>query len=649
MIKMKKLLTIFLVPLFFILHSLFFPTPAQAQPASQHPDKNIKVRGWEPIVGQLNLIEFDHDIDPRAPQLSTLIAGEATPNITALYQVYEWDWTTNSRDGLYPRPPDAPLDFATLVSFAANGKSILVPESGYTLGSGLEVFVLYADANSITLQYTCGDSAAVGYTIHLVGFNIDGSLLAFYNQLDQAGRESLPALKAGARIGTGSGDILVAIRDTGSFMDPRWRSDWWQRLNAVSGQPLELTELSFDECGGGPPDEGCPVPDYDTDRCCPLEQGFNASSVLPGWLQTALNIFGDALRAVVRTTVKFDDNELKHAHVEELTQRYFGTNVSDFDDGVMKKLMPPNYLFIQSQDERQRVYRQWGKWEIDVEGEIEGEEDRTGIVEGADPHLYELDYAYDFLDAALTKIPGEEEEANVPLAVGDEELCHPVLASAHSSLIKVSDPKEESGEVLAAGEDLCHDVLEGNKHAACLGEETSDEGIQISFGSALASLLSGKIKVYPRFSFLRDIFFHTAGPQGLFRIFDLPGEEHDEYDGETEGDFKISVSLGVNVPTPPVPIPGWQPFWGISWDFAVENEAKVWETGTEKSVDDKIKQKLTPPTAEDSTTTYKAPSEPTIYLAANPTVQGSYHPQNISFAEKVGRTLGNWLGKLITL
>jgi hypothetical protein len=58
---------------------------------------------------------------------------------------------------------------------------------------------------------------------------VDPNLLALYRQADAAGRASLPALRNGQPLGTASGgQVLVAIRDCGSFLDPRSRKDWWQ-------------------------------------------------------------------------------------------------------------------------------------------------------------------------------------------------------------------------------------------------------------------------------------------------------------------------------------------------------------------------------------------------------------------------------------
>jgi hypothetical protein len=68
-----------------------------------------------------------------------------------------------------------------------------------------------------------------GYTVHVEGVTIAPDLLTLYQQLNSAGRSSLPALKEYQPIGAArASEILVAIRDTGTFMDPRSRKDWWR-------------------------------------------------------------------------------------------------------------------------------------------------------------------------------------------------------------------------------------------------------------------------------------------------------------------------------------------------------------------------------------------------------------------------------------
>jgi hypothetical protein len=54
------------------------------------------------------------------------------------------------------------------------------------------------------------------------------ALLDLYRAHDAQGRASLPALPAGQLVGlTEASRLGVAIRDNGTFMDPRSRKDWW--------------------------------------------------------------------------------------------------------------------------------------------------------------------------------------------------------------------------------------------------------------------------------------------------------------------------------------------------------------------------------------------------------------------------------------
>jgi hypothetical protein len=271
---MKKLLVYLL---FFFWWFLFPPTifgacspPNDYSSCPQlNPDLNINNRGYALIDGQLQYIPFQHPIDPNAPQLSTLFPGNPSPAITALYQVNDWNWSTNSPDGPIPRPPDLPsqYDWATLVGFLASpGQAVLVPASGYTIGEGNQAIVLYASPNSITIHYGLVDSVASGYTIHLQNIRVDPQLLSLYNQLNQEGREALPALAAGEKIGEAVGNsVLVSIRDSGAFMDPRWLYDWFQKLDPAVAKNLVLKWMrliasqKYGECQADQPFLGGPI------------------------------------------------------------------------------------------------------------------------------------------------------------------------------------------------------------------------------------------------------------------------------------------------------------------------------------------------------------------------------------------------------
>lgn len=201
--------------------------PPTDRPAENHPDLNLALRGYMPTSAYLGLVDYDPPTDPGAPQLPGLFDDNRTAAFIAAYRVYDWDWICNCRG--------APLATweVTLAGLAVMpGEIIRVPASGYDLGrtaAGYEVLVLYASTNRITLKYTREDNVINGYTLHLENMCVEPNLLALYQSWNAAGRASLPALFAGQGVGRAmSGEIGVAIRDTGSFMDPRSRKDWWQ-------------------------------------------------------------------------------------------------------------------------------------------------------------------------------------------------------------------------------------------------------------------------------------------------------------------------------------------------------------------------------------------------------------------------------------
>jgi hypothetical protein len=213
-------------------------SPRTDRPAESHPDLNLAIRGYAPTTGYLGLLDLDGSSDPSAPQLPGLFGDNRTPAITSVYQVYDWDWEHNIRGTLISKPPVTLAGFAT-----SQGEIIHVPDSGYNIGTadvvpllgvavgagGYEVLVLYASTDRITLKYTREDDVVRGYTLHIEDICVEPNLLALYEHWNELGRSSLPALSAGHGIGRARGDrVRVAIRDSGSFMEPRSRKDWWR-------------------------------------------------------------------------------------------------------------------------------------------------------------------------------------------------------------------------------------------------------------------------------------------------------------------------------------------------------------------------------------------------------------------------------------
>jgi hypothetical protein len=198
--------------------------PTTDPPAEEHPDLNLALRGYELTDAYKGLVDYSGGSDPGAPQLPGLFADNRTATFSNVYQVYGWDWECKCRGSLI-------TDWdVTLAGLAVTpGETIHVPDSGYSIGGGYEVLVLYATPERITLKYTPDDHVIGGYTLHVENICVEPRLLALYQSWNDAGRGHLPALRAGQAFGRARGDeIGVVIRDNGAFMDPRSRKDWWQ-------------------------------------------------------------------------------------------------------------------------------------------------------------------------------------------------------------------------------------------------------------------------------------------------------------------------------------------------------------------------------------------------------------------------------------
>jgi hypothetical protein len=203
--------------------SLSTAGPVTDRPPAEHADLNVKLRGWTPVGGTLGLVDIDGPTDTRAPKLYTFFPDDRVPVFVQNYAVYDWNWGTGSRGDVITAPEVTMTGFGTTA-----GEVLEVPSGGYDIGEGLQVRVLFADDDSITLKYTREDNVVSGYTLHVVGLCVEPTLRALYEANHAAGRVDLPALAGNQAFGRArSSEVLVSIRDTGSFMDPRSRKDWW--------------------------------------------------------------------------------------------------------------------------------------------------------------------------------------------------------------------------------------------------------------------------------------------------------------------------------------------------------------------------------------------------------------------------------------
>jgi len=195
------------------------------RPAAEHPDLNVKIRGFSNTGGTLGLVDIGGPTDDRAPRLWSLFSDSREPAFVANLRVYDWDWATMKKLGPIASPEVTAVDFGT-----TPGEDIKLPRSGYEIAPGLSARVLFLDEDSITLKYTGEDNVVSGYTVHVLDVCLEPKLRETYNNANASGRDSLPALTTGQAFARAHGTRMrVIIRDTGAFMDPRARKDWWPR------------------------------------------------------------------------------------------------------------------------------------------------------------------------------------------------------------------------------------------------------------------------------------------------------------------------------------------------------------------------------------------------------------------------------------
>ncbi len=205
---------------------------ADRRPDYLHGDLNLAQRGYSLTNAGLNLQTYTGQGDFAPPQLAGLFEPNNFPGISSVYRVNHWDWSCGQHGCRGDVITDWPV---TMIGLPVTpGQAIYIPEREPQIYSGgYKVLVLYAEEKRVTLGYTRDDTVASGYTVHLENVCVDPNLLTLYRaQNDEAGFRAtgfLPALRNNQRLGTAFNDeIQVAIRDRGSFMDPRSHNDWWQ-------------------------------------------------------------------------------------------------------------------------------------------------------------------------------------------------------------------------------------------------------------------------------------------------------------------------------------------------------------------------------------------------------------------------------------
>lgn len=196
-------------------------------PDNLHGDLNLALRGYQPSMAAKAFVAYTGPVDVGAPQLTALFADHRRPLITNVYQVRDWRWDC----GDHGCASDWLTQYdVTLLGVATTpGEAVFFPKRESEIyGGGYTAVVLYAEETRLTLGYTRDGTVANGYAAHLDNFCVDPNLLFQYRTANADGRWQLPGLHNGDPVGTANGELLIAIRDRGIFMDPRSEADWWR-------------------------------------------------------------------------------------------------------------------------------------------------------------------------------------------------------------------------------------------------------------------------------------------------------------------------------------------------------------------------------------------------------------------------------------
>lgn len=197
-------------------------------PDHLHGDLNLALRGTQPSSAASEFVTYNGPVDAGAPQLTGVFADHRHGPITSVHQVRDWRWDCGEHgcagDWLTQHE-------VTLIGLATTpGEAVFFPTRGAEIyGGGYIAVVLYAEESRLTLAYTRDGTVANGYAVHLENFCVDPNLLARYREGNAGGRQQLPGLRNGQTVGVAtSSELLIAIRDRGTFMDSRSQSDWWR-------------------------------------------------------------------------------------------------------------------------------------------------------------------------------------------------------------------------------------------------------------------------------------------------------------------------------------------------------------------------------------------------------------------------------------
>jgi hypothetical protein len=190
----------------------------EIRPAAEHADLNLKLRDPQPAKLDPKLVDIrDAGSDPNAPRLSRVLK----PDFVATYLIHNWDWGCNCKGALIQDGR------AVLVGIKTTpGDPIFIPPTSHDIYQGkVYATLLYADEDSMTFVYARAGNVTKGYTVHYLGLQTDPNLLKLFRESKGS---NLPGLTLDTPVGLAGSQLIVAIRDNGSFLDARSRLDWWK-------------------------------------------------------------------------------------------------------------------------------------------------------------------------------------------------------------------------------------------------------------------------------------------------------------------------------------------------------------------------------------------------------------------------------------
>jgi hypothetical protein len=199
----------------------------------ENADLRLSVLGFVETNAPLGFVTYDGPFDPSdALRFDGIFEPNRIPAFTKAFKRRDWNWN-ESGPPPYGTPGGANNDWpvSTLNFGATRGEGVFPAERAREIGGGFNAMVLYAGPEEITLAYYRQDGVSDGFVVYLSGFCVDPNLIALYRAQTAGGRRStglLPGVRNNQRLGTVKNDfVTIAIRDRGTFLDPRSQRDWW--------------------------------------------------------------------------------------------------------------------------------------------------------------------------------------------------------------------------------------------------------------------------------------------------------------------------------------------------------------------------------------------------------------------------------------